>query len=478
MTPLRVLQVAAEVFPLVKTGGLADVMGALPQVLRSAGVDVRLLLPGMPAIIEGLQELRTVVDIGPCFGALRVRLLRGRMPQTGLFAYVIDAPQLFNRGGGPYQDDDGTPWPDNLQRYALLGWLAARLASGDADESWMPDIAHAHDWHAAMTCTYMADHKPTRAHSIFTIHNLAYQGLFPLDDWPLLGLSSRLRNPAGLEFHGQISFMKAGLNFAKRVTTVSPSYAVEITTKEFGCGLEGVIAQRGTDVRGIFNGIDAHVWNPSTDTALPANYSGDRLSGKVRCRLALQQEFGLDHDADAMLIGLVSRLTEQKGFDLVLASIEHLVEKGMQVVLQGSGDPALETGLTAAACRHPGRVSIRVGYDEARAHRLIAGSDVIAVPSRFEPCGLTQLYGLRYGSLPVVRRVGGLADTVVDGHTGFVFEPATPDALTSTLVRADSLRRDDPNAWRAMMTQAMAQDFSWAAPAGHYLNLYNEITGR
>ena len=473
---MRVLQVAAEVFPLVKTGGLADVMGALPQALREAGAEVRLLLPGMPAIIDAIHQARTVIDIGPCFGALRVRLLCGRMPGSDLTTYVIDAPQLYRRGGGPYQDWDGQPWPDNLQRYALLGWIAARLASGDADGQWTPNIVHAHDWHAALTCAYMAEHKPTRAASIFTIHNLAYQGLFPIDDWALLGLSSRYRLTSGLEFHGQLSFMKAGLNFARRVTTVSPTYAREIATAEFGCGLEGVIGERASDVRGILNGIDTDVWNPSTDPALAQTYGSHNLLGKRLCRQALQAEFGLDADDGTTLIGLVSRLTEQKGLDLVLAALPGLTGAGMQVALQGSGDPALEAGLAAMAARYPGRVSVQLGYDEARAHRLMAGADVIAVPSRFEPCGLTQLYGLRYGSLPVVRKVGGLADTVSDGESGFVFDVATAAGLVDALMRADALRRGNQDKWLSMVGDAMRQDLSWAAPAARYLDLYREVS--
>ena len=472
---MRVLQVAAEVFPLVKTGGLADVMGALPQALREAGADVRLLLPGMPAIIDAIHQARTLIDIGPCFGALRVRLLCGRMPGSDLPAYVIDAPQLYRRGGGPYQQRDGQPWPDNLQRYALLGWIAARLASGDADDQWTPDIVHAHDWHAALTCAYMAEHKPTRAASIFTIHNLAYQGLFPLDDWALLGLSSRYRLTSGLEFHGQLSFMKAGLNFARRVTTVSPTYAREIATAELGCGLEGVIRNRASDVRGILNGIDTQVWNPSNDPALAQTFHANNLLGKRQCRRAMQAEFGLDADDDAMLVGLVSRLTEQKGLDLVLAALPRLTGAGMQVAVQGSGDQALEAGLAAAAARYPGQVSVQLGYDEARAHRLMAGADVIAVPSRFEPCGLTQLYGLRYGSLPVVRKVGGLADTVSDGQNGFVFEAATADELVDALMRADAARTSDQGRWLSMVREAMLQDLSWAAPAARYLDLYREV---
>jgi starch synthase len=472
---LKVLQVAAEVFPLVKTGGLADVVAALPPALAAAGADVRLVLPGLPAILDGVLSARHVLDLGPCFGALRVSLLLGRMPGTGLPVYVIDAPHLYRRGGGPYQDSLGREWPDNLQRYGLLGWLAARIASGDADPAWVPDIVHAHDWHAAMACTYMADHVPTAAKSVYTIHNLAYQGLFPHDDWALLGLSSRYMVPSGLEFHGQLSFMKAGLKFAHRITTVSPNYAHEIATPEFGCGLDGVIRGRVNDVLGIVNGIDTEVWNPAADDAIAHRYDLNQLAGKRECRHALQDEWKLQRDDQALLVVVVSRLTGQKGIDLLLEAVPGLVADGMQVAVQGTGDAALETALRRAEQTHPGRVAAHLGYDEPRAHALVAGADVIAVPSRFEPCGLTQLYGLRYGTVPVVRRSGGLADTVVDDQTGFVFDAANAGALRHALNRAAAMRSTQPAKWQKLMLAGMEQDLSWRLPAARYMDLYRAL---
>ena len=474
---MTVLHVAAEVYPLVKTGGLADVVAALPPALAETGADVRLLLPGLPAILDAVQSARPVVNIGACFGALKVRLLLGRMPGTHLPVYVIDAPHLYRRGGSPYQASDGSEWPDNLQRFALLGWVAAHLAADDADPDWVPDIVHAHDWHAAMACAYMADHLPTRAASVFTVHNLAFQGLFAHHDWALLGLSSRYMSPSGLEFHGQLSFMKAGLKFADKVTTVSPTYAREIATHEFGCGLDGVIRGRGADVSGILNGIDGAVWSPEHDDAIPARYSATQLAGKQACRQALQADLGLQADPKALLLTVVSRLTAQKGLDLVLAALPALVLEGVQFAVQGTGEPALEAAFRMAAQAHPGRVAVHIGYDEPRAHRMIAGADVIAVPSRFEPCGLTQLYGLRYGTLPIVRRVGGLADTVADGsevaQTGFAFDAATPSAFEVCVRRALALHAQTP-AWQAVMARGMAQDLSWAGPARDYLALYGQ----
>ena len=477
---MRALHVAAEIFPLVKTGGLADVLGALPQALIGQGADVRLLLPGLPAIADAVLHQKTVCQIGPAFGAARVTLRLGRMPYSHVPVYVLDAPYLYRREGSPYQDSAGHEWPDNVQRFALLGWVAAQLAAGELDAEWLPDVLHAHDWHAAMACAYVAAHPPTRAVTVFTVHNLAYQGLFPSGDFNLLGLTSRFMASTGLEYHGQLSFMKAGLKFARRITTVSPTYAREIATHEFGFGLDGVVRGRGAAVSGVLNGVDRTVWDPANDSGLAQRYSAREPAGKARCKAALQRELGLQVQVDEMLFGVVSRLTSQNGLDLMLAALPALLKRGAQFVLQGAGEPALEAAFLAAAQSHPRQVGVRVGYDEAFAHRLIAGSDAIVVPSRFEPCGLTQLYGLRYGTLPVVRRVGGLADTVVDADdealvsgraTGFVFDAATPGALDAALQRAAAAFARKP-LWHGLMQQAMAQDFSWQGAAVQYMALY------
>lgn len=478
---MRVLHVAAEVYPLVKTGGLADVVAALPAAQARQGAEVRLLLPGLPSVMDGVQHARPVIDIGSCFGALRVRLLLARMPGTGLPVYVLDAPYLYRRTGSPYGNHGGEEWPDNLQRFALLGWVAAHLAADDADLKWRADIVHAHDWHAALACAHVADHPASDVRSVFTIHNMAFQGLFPLHDWPLLGLASRHMSPAGLEFHGQLSFMKAGLQYAHRITTVSPTYAHEIATAEFGFGLDGAIRSRGADVVGILNGIDADVWNPAIDPAIAARYDDARLEGKRACREALQAELGLAADDDALLLAVISRLSAQKGLDLLLAALPQLAAAGVQLVLLGTGEPSLEAAFRMASEAHAGRVHVHIGYDEARAHRLLAGADAIVVPSRFEPCGLTQMYGLRYGTLPIVRRVGGLADTVHDaGGTqgnGFVFDEATPTALAAAVLRAARLRTQDPKTWGMLQQRGMAADLAWAGSARRYLQLYRDAAG-
>ena len=409
------------------------------------------------------------------FGAGRAVLKLGQLPGSHVPAYVIDAPYLYRRDGNPYLGPDGADWPDNPQRFALLGWVAAHLAAGELDPAWTPEVLHAHDWHAAMACTYVAAHPSSSVATVFTVHNLAYQGLFAERDFHLLGLPARFMDPEGLEFHGQVSFMKAGLVFADHVTTVSPTYAVEIATEAFGCGLEGVLRDRGAAVSGILNGVDGAVWSPDTDSSLAAPFSARDLAGKRVCKKALQRELGLAENDGAPLFGVVSRLTSQKGLDLVLGALPGLLARGGQLALQGTGEPALEAAFAAAARSHPGRVAVRLGYDEAGAHRLIAGADAMLVPSRFEPCGLTQLYALRYGTLPVVRRVGGLGDTVVDATlaagTGFVFDAATADALDAALARVVAAFAK-PALWHALQQRAMAQDFSWDGAARQYVRLY------
>ncbi len=480
---MRVLQVGAEIFPLIKTGGLADVMGALPQALQARGADVRLLLPGLPAIMDGVTQQQPVCEIGSAFGAARVRLHRGLIARSGIAAYVIEAPYLYQRAGNPYLDADGRDWTDNLQRFGLLGWVGAQLASGALDAPWSAQLLHAHDWHAAMACAYLDAHPQPKPPSVFTVHNLAYQGLFDANDYHLLGLPARFMAHDALEFHGQVSFMKAGLAHAQRVTTVSPTYAREVATEAFGCGLDGLIRARGADVSGILNGVDGAVWNPRTDSLIAARYSSDAMQGKARCKAALQQMLGLQADPTAPLLTIVSRFTAQKGIDLLLGALPALVAQGAQLAVQGTGDAALEAAFAQAARQHPGRVATRLAYDEAAAHQMVAGADIILVPSRFEPCGLTQLYGLRYGTVPVVRQVGGLADTVVDTNaatlagnsaTGFVFAEPSAGALAAAVQRAIGMYRQGAP-WRTLMRRGMAQDFSWDPAAQAYMALYRTL---
>lgn len=479
---LKVLHVASEIYPLVKTGGLADVVAALPAALARRAVDARVLLPALPGIRSGIHEPRTVAELGPCFGAARVRLLQGRLSGAGLHAWLIEAPMLYEREGNPYHAPDASEWPDNLQRFGLLGWVGAQLAAGRLDPDWAPDILHAHDWHAGMACAYLRAHAAATP-SVFTVHNLAYQGLFPHQDAPLLGLSSRFMSSVGLEFHGQLSFMKAGLKFADRITTVSPRYAQEIALPEFGHGLDGVVRARAEAVSGILNGIDTVVWDPARDPLIAQRYDAAGLEGKSACKAALQLSAGLAPDPGAPLLLALSRLSSQKGLDLLLQALPGWLASGGQLVVQGTGDAALEQAFRSAAQAHPGRVAAFIGYDEDRAHRLVAGADLIAIPSRFEPCGLTQLYGMRYGTLPVVRRVGGLADTVTEAApgagtagpgTGFVFEHDEPGELLQALQRAATAWRD-PAHRIALQRAGMARDWSWEAPAAAYAALYARL---
>jgi starch synthase len=473
---MKVLHVAAEIFPFVKTGGLADVVAALPVAQHALGVDARYVVPGYPAVMQALEAPQLVCEIGAVFGAARVTLWRGQLRGNVLSTYVVDAPYLFGRTGNPYSDAKGREWSDNLQRFALLGWVAAHVAAGELDPGWVPDVLHTHDWHAAMACAYVKAHPGTRARTIHSIHNMAYQGLFSAKDFHLLSLPASMMLAQGLEFHGHVSFMKAGASYSDRLSTVSPNYAREIASEEFGHGLDGLVRARAGHVQGILNGVDTAVWNPSTDALLPAHYQLGKMQGKANCKALLQAEFGLTVDPVTPLLCAVSRLTNQKGLDLLLEALKHLLDSGgknaPQCVVQGEGDLVLQEGFSALAAAYPGRIGFFAGYDEACAHRIIAGADIMVVPSRFEPCGLTQLYALRYGTVPVVRRVGGLADTVNE-TTGFLFGPAQSGALLEALQTAITTF-GERQPWAAMQATGMGKDFSWAASAQEYIRLYQE----
>jgi starch synthase len=492
---VRVLHAGAELYPLIKTGGLADVLGALPPALTQLGADARVLLPGFPSIVAGLADLRVVARLGRRFGVDDVTLEFGTLragddaaQDAGLGVYVVRAEAFYQRPGNPYVDASLRPYDDNARRFALLGWSAAQLALS-ADPTWMPHIVHAHDWHAGLAPAYLrAAREATGAPAVptvMTVHNLAYQGLFPASQWDELGLPHHFFRIDGLEFHGKVSFLKAGLYYADRITTVSPTYAQEIQTVEQGAGLHGLLKSRAHDLSGILNGVDYAVWNPLHDRAIASPYGATRLSGKAKNKAALQAQLGLAVQADALLFGVVSRLTEQKGFDLLLAALPEIVRRGGQLAVLGTGEPALEAGLQHAVHAHPEAVGVHLGFDETLAHVMIAGSDVVMVPSRFEPCGLTQLYALAYGSLPLVHRVGGLADTVCDASlenladnlaTGFVFGRFERDALVAAIRRAFALRARGAD-WKRTQRCAMQQDFGWESAAQRYLGLYQELAG-
>ncbi len=477
---MDVLSVASEIYPLVKTGGLADVAGALPGALAEHDVAMRTLVPGYPQVIGAIKRGRTVARFDDLFGG-PAALIAARV--SGLDLIVIDAPHLYDRPGGIYVDQAGLDWPDNWQRFGALSWVAAELAKGLV-EGYRPGIIHAHDWQAAMAAAYVAFGGDMQTKVVVTIHNIAFQGQFGAEIFPHLRLPETAFAMTGVEYYGGVGFLKGGLRCAHAITTVSPTYAREIRSPEFGMGLEGLLNERSHDLYGILNGIDAAAWNPQSDPALAANYAAANTRKREVNRRALTERFGL-HAGDQPIFGLVSRLTWQKGIDIVADNVDWLVELGGKLVVLGSGDVQLEEAMEAAAARYPGQVGFVRGYDESLSHLIQGGADVILVPSRFEPCGLTQLYGLRYGAIPLVSRVGGLADTVIDANeaaveagvaTGLQFSPVDGPSLGEAISRAVSLYQR-PEIWARMQRKGMKTDVSWTNSAGKYAGLYKKILG-
>ncbi len=476
---MHVLGVASEAYPLVKTGGLADVVGALPAALAKEGVAVRTLLPGYPAVMAAIGAAPVAHHYASCFGGpANVRFAHA----AGLDLAVVDAPHLYARDGGPYAGADGVEFPDNALRFAALARAAADLGRGAVDGH-VPSVVHAHDWQAALAPAYLHYAGGPRPATVVTVHNLAFQGRFPGVSLDTLGLPPQAWSLEGVEYFGAVGYLKAGLSFADRITTVSPTYAAEICTPEGGMGLDGLLRHRAHALRGILNGLDEAAWDPATDARIPSHFTAARRAGRTRNRVSLRKRMGLAAAPDSPLFGVVSRFSWQKGLDLVLEALPAILRGGGQLVALGSGDRELEEAFVAAARAHPGRVAVRVGYDEDLAHLVQAGADVILVPSRFEPCGLTQMCALRYGALPLVARVGGLADTVVDANeatvaagaaTGFQFAPVTAAELGVAIERALALWKDPPR-WRRLQTRAMTTDVSWRHSAQEYARLYREI---
>lgn len=478
---MKILFVASEAHPLIKTGGLGDVCGSLPAALTALGADVRLLLPGYHDALRHAGPLKPVAQIVLPLLAKPATVLEGTLPGTRVQTWLIDFPPAYDRPGNPYLNAYGHPWHDNAARFALLARAAAAIARRAAGLAWRPDVVHCHDWQTGLVPVLLAQ-EPERPATVFTIHNLAYQGLFPRETLTALGLPEAFWSPERLEFHGQLSFIKGGLVYADRLTTVSPSYAREILTPEFGDGLDGLLRHRAHDLSGILNGIDDRVWSPAHDPHLVAGYSAGRFAAKQQNKTALQQQLGLPASA-VPLIGMVGRLVEQKGVDLVLEALPQLMELPLQLALLGSGEAGYEDALRRAAEKYPEKLAVYIGYDETLAHRIEAGSDMFLMPSRFEPCGLNQLYSLRYGTVPIVRPVGGLADTVVDATpetleagtaTGLAFDGATPAALIGALRRALVLYADR-RCWKRLTLTGMRRDFSWGRSAGEYLELYDQL---
>ncbi|WP_374088890.1 glycogen synthase GlgA [Methylomicrobium lacus] len=475
----KILFVTSEAHPLIKTGGLADVSGSLPKALAELSQDIRILIPYYQAL-KTFGNVRFVCSLR--VDNRNVNILETRMPESNILVWLVDYPAFFNYPGNPYVDEQGNAWPNNAERFALFCRVAVEVAMDRVYQDWRPDVVHCNDWQSALVPAFLSlEHD--RPKTVFTIHNLAYQGLFPADTAATLNLPGQLLHPEGLEFHSLLSFIKGGLVYSDRITTVSPTYALEIQTPDFGYGLEGLLTHRNPVLSGIINGIDMEQWNPEGDTLIARNYTAATLSAKKTNKTELQKRFSLPVTDQIPLFGLIGRLVEQKGIDMILDSLDEILGMPLQIVLLGSGEKSMERKLMNYAQLYPEKIAVTIGYDEALAHLIEAGSDVFLMPSRFEPCGLNQMYSQRYGTLPLVRRTGGLADTVVDAvpqtladnsATGFVFNEASAGSLLEAVKRA-AILYDNSKAWKQMQINGMNKDFSWERSAKHYLDLYQNL---
>lgn len=478
----NLLFVASEAYPLVKTGGLADVAASLPEMLRQKGMDVRLLLPAYGDLLAKLKgESNSVAEFE--VAGMLVRILETRLPGTPLITWLLDHPMFSARAGNPYQDEQGIAWPDNADRFMLLSRVAAKISTEDTALDWRPDVLHCNDWHTAPAIAFTHESE-SRPRTVFTIHNLAHMGIFDRATFDRLQLPEHFWQEQGFEYYQQLSFIKGGLVYADSITTVSPSYAEEICHAPGGMGLEGLLAQRRQQLVGILNGIDNKVWNPASDAYLDYPYDRDNLDKKAPNKTALQLALGLEPQTDRPLLGFVGRLVEQKGLELIMPVLEQLLAIPVQLVVLGKGDPLYERQLQAMAEKHPHSMAVVLTYNESLAHRIEAAADIFLMPSLFEPCGLNQLYSLRYATLPLVRKVGGLADTVVDATeqtlgdgtaNGFVFQQPIPAELLATVQRAAGLWHESA-VWQKMQRYAMSQDFSWQQSADRYLELYSSLS--
>lgn len=477
----KILFATSEVYPLIKTGGLADVAASLPRALLKLGQDVKILLPAYSSVLEkakttGVKEVAQIEVDG-----YSISLKQTRLPGTKVIVWLVDIPEFFEREGNPYCGPDGNDWIDNHKRFYVFAKVAELIALNQVNLDWQPTIVHCNDWQTGLIPALLSLH-PSRPATVYTIHNLAYRGLFSHQAFAELYLPTVFWHHERLEFYGQMSFMKGGLAFADFITTVSPSYAQEIQRPEFGCGLDGLIRYRKDSLAGILNGIDTDEWNPGTDPHLSCNYNRRTLGSKIKNKLALQEELGLTVDAEIPLFGFVGRLVDQKGVDLILEQMNQFLALKCQLVVLGSGFPHYEKALKSIAEQHPSKVAVTLGYNESFAHRIEASSDIFLMPSIFEPCGLNQLYSLRYGTLPVVHAVGGLRDTVCEqtledeaaDANGFVFSGATAEELFAAVQRAISLFQKKDQ-WKKLQLNAMSKDFSWDASAKEYLAIYNQI---
>jgi starch synthase len=475
----KILFVTSEAYPLIKTGGLADVCSSLPKALTELGEDVKVILPRYPSLktvgdVRFLCSLR--IDNHP------VSIFETIIPDSHVVAWLVDCPDFFDLPGNPYLDEQGIPWANNAARFALFCRVAVEVAMDKVNRNWKPDIVHCNDWQSGLVPALLSMEND-RPKTVFTIHNMAYQGLYPMQSVYSLNLPGQLWNPNGLEFHGMLSFIKGGIAYADRITTVSPTYALEIQTPAFGYGLEGLLSYRRDYLVGIINGIDTYEWNPETDPHIHQHFNAHSLQEKHFNKLELQKRLKLPINAHDPLFGLIGRLVEQKGIDMVIDCLPEMVELQMQFVLLGNGDKDYEQRLQNLARLYPDKIVISINYDESLAHLIEAGSDIFLMPSRFEPCGLNQMYSQRYGTIPIVRKTGGLADTVIDtlpeslanhSATGIVFKEANSGALLEAIKRSILLYHNH-HTWRQMQTNAMHRDFSWRNSAEQYSELYHSI---
>lgn len=483
---MRVLFVTSEAFPLIKTGGLADVSGSLPSALQHIGVDIRILMPGYPAVLEKLTDLQTIASLDNLPVINNATLMMGMILDTQVKVMVIKSETLYEREGGPYSDANGLEWLDNPLRFGMLSKVAAILSGPHSPiADWQPNIVHCNDWQTGLTPAYMKLVEHSHAKSMISLHNMAFQGCYAPGWLSTLELPHTSFAVEGFEYHGQLSFLKAGIFYADAITTVSPSYAKEIQTAEFGFGLEGLLSKRGDEIKGILNGIETDEWNPETDPHLIKTFSATKLAGKKLVKSALQERLGLHIDASAPLLGVVSRLTHQKGLDMLVPIMQNLIDSGCQLALLGSGETALENAFRTLATDNPGRVSVTIGYNEPLSHQIMAGCDMFIMPSRFEPCGLNQLYGLAYGTPPIVNATGGLADSVVDTNivsfknktaNGFVMSEASSASLLSCIKQALNVFNNDESAWRQIQKNGMSLNLSWDKSALEYLAVYEALT--
>ena len=480
-----ILFAASEVYPFVKTGGLADVACYLPMALHDLGFDIRIVLPAYRCVLDQVKKTRNVTGFQVPETRDRTKLLQTTLPGSDIIVYLVDAPDLYDRPGDPYQGPDRMDWPDNAGRFAFFGQMIRQISLNKAGLNWAPDVLHCNDWHTGLAPALLAQ-DAGRPAILFAIHTLSYQGLFPRQTFTSLDLPSGLWTPEAMEFYGNMSFIKGGLVYADKLVTVSPRYAKEITTPEFGYGLEGLLQHRSDRLTGILNGVDYRFWDPRHDPLIERHYWLDNLGAKKINKKSLQQELGLRENGKVILLACIGRLIDQKGIDLMLAGLTGLLQnENIQLAVLGTGNAGYEQSLRTAAGNFAGQMAVRIEYNESLAHRMIAGADILLMPSRFEPCGLTQLYSLRYGTVPVVCATGGLADTVVDATdtsmqnhtaTGFQFVNASRDHLLAAVNRAVTLFTASKDRWRSLMRSGMKQDFCWARSAEQYRIAYMDAS--